>query len=478
MISEKNYGGMEYYEYLPEGFSQNGSYPLLVHLHGAGARGGLAQVKTQGALREIENGRQLPFVVIAPHCGEGKTWFSYAERLAALTDFYRQKPFIDKTRVYLTGYSMGGYGTWSLAQEHPEWFAAIAPVCGGGMVWNAAALKDVPVWTFHGDCDKRVNIGETERMVNALRQAGGEVKFTIYEGGEHNVWTKVYAQKELYEWLLSKKRSAAIEDGRRLHRNCGAGIVLSDDEMLYPRLCAHRGFNTVAPENSMPAWGAAFALGAEEIEFDLRTTKDGVIVSIHDYRLDRVSDGTGNIENYTYEELLKFDFGIRFGEKFKGIRIVKFEDILQKFAARVIMNVHVKIWENPKFDWKIEEIVGLIRQYHCEKHMYFMTNSKDAIRKVKAYAPEIKCCMGAGENGWTIVDDALEVGADKVQLFRPYFNQEMIDKAHAHGLKCNAFWADEPDLARQYFDMGIDCILTNDYLAIKPILEEKKLKPQ
>ena len=95
-----------------------------------------------------------------------------------------------------------------------------------------------------------------------------------------------------------------VDAGRRpwLYRNSGASVVRTDDDMPYPRLCAHRGFNTVAPENSMPAFGAAIALGAEEIEFDLRTTKDGVIVSIHDYLLDRVSDGEGNIANALHYE--------------------------------------------------------------------------------------------------------------------------------------------------------------------------------
>ena len=267
-----------------------------------------------------------------------------------------------------------------------------------------------------------------------------------------------------------------IDDGRRpwLYRNGGASVVRTDDDMPYPRLCAHRGFNTVAPENSMPAFGAAVALGAQEIEFDLRTTKDGVLVSIHDYLLDRVSDGVGNIEWFTFEELQKFDFGIKFGQKFKGLRIIKFEEILQKFAGRAIMNIHVKLWENPKFDWKIKEIADLVRQYDCEKYVYFM-GTIDGIREMKAYAPDLKCCMGAGNDHWGIVDRALAVGAEKVQFYKPDFNQEMIDKAHANGIRCNVFWSDDPEEAAKFLEMGIDCILTNDYLAIKTALTEKGL---
>ncbi|MBR6683820.1 MAG: hypothetical protein IKL38_05705, partial [Firmicutes bacterium] len=139
-----------------------------------------------------------------------------------------------------------------------------------------------------------------------------------------------------------------IEKGRRpwKYRPAGSAIVLPDDRMPYPRICAHRGFNTIAPENSMPAFGAAVAMGAEEIEFDLWVTKDGEIVSCHDKRLDRVSTGTGNIYDYTYEELLAFDFGVKYSEEFKGLKILKFEEILQKFACHTIMNIHIKTVSN------------------------------------------------------------------------------------------------------------------------------------
>ncbi|MBO4262240.1 MAG: hypothetical protein J5903_00455, partial [Clostridia bacterium] len=110
-----------------------------------------------------------------------------------------------------------------------------------------------------------------------------------------------------------------IEEGRRpwLYRNGGASVVLPDEKMPYPRICAHRGFNTVAPESSMAAFGAAVALGAEEIEFGIRATKDGVLVSCHDDTLERVSDGTGKIYEKTYAELQKLDFGEKSGEKFR-----------------------------------------------------------------------------------------------------------------------------------------------------------------
>ena len=273
-----------------------------------------------------------------------------------------------------------------------------------------------------------------------------------------------------------------IEEGRRpwLYRNGGASVVPYDSIMKYPRLCAHRGFSTVAPENSMPAFGAAVALGSEEIEFDLWSTKDRVLVSCHDQTLERVSNGHGKISDYTYEELLKLDFGVKHGGKFKGLRIPTFEEILQKFGGRVIMNIHVKIWDINSTDPMIEEIVALIRKYDCEKHIYFMTTSDAIIKRVMDYAPDLPVCVGWNGNKepLSIVDRAIELGAYKVQLFKPYFNQESVDKAHAHGILCNVFWSDDPEEAKRYLEMGIDTILTNDYLtvynAVKDILEEKK----
>ena len=218
----------------------------------------------------------------------------------------------------------------------------------------------------------------------------------------------------------------------------------------------------------MPAFGAAVALGAMEIEFDLWSTKDGVLVSCHDSTLERVSDGEGKIYEHTYEELTKLDFGAKHGEKFKGLRIPTFEEILQKLAGRVIMNIHVKIWDRNFEDDKMEEIVSLIRKYDCEKHVYFMTTSDRIIKKVMEYAPDIRVCVGwnGNKDPMSIVDRAIELGAHKVQLFKPYFNQESIDRAHSHGILCNVFWADDPDEARRYFEMGIDTVLTNDYLTV------------
>ena len=261
-----------------------------------------------------------------------------------------------------------------------------------------------------------------------------------------------------------------IEQGRRpwKYRPAGSFIVKPDEWMGYPRVCAHRGFNTVAPENSMPAFGAAIAMGAEEIEFDLWPTRDGEIVSCHDRRLDRVSDGEGLIYEHTYEELLQYDFGIKFGEKFKGLRILKFEDILKKFACQTVMNIHIKtVVKGERTDESyLQKIIDLIYRYDAQKHVYFMTGDDLMMEQLKNMAPEICRCMGAGDGKWEIVERAIKYGCCKVQLFKPYFNQEMIDKAHAHGIRCNVFWSDKPEETRKFLEMGIDTVLTNDYSLI------------
>lgn len=261
-----------------------------------------------------------------------------------------------------------------------------------------------------------------------------------------------------------------IEFGRKpwQYRPAGSAIVKDDSLMPYPRVCAHRGFNTIAPENSMPAFGAAIALGAEEIELDLWPTKDGEIVSCHDDNLDRVSDGNGKVYDYTYEELKKFDFGVKYGEKFKGLRIMLFEDILKRFGCHTIMNIHIKPFYGKLYDREImKKIVALIRKYDCSKHVYFMLEQDDDIKMFKKYAPDISVCVGHDCNRpWAIIDRAIALGAEKVQLFKPYFNQEMIDKAHSNGIRCNIYWSDDPKETEQYLGMGIDTILTNEYILI------------
>ena len=264
-----------------------------------------------------------------------------------------------------------------------------------------------------------------------------------------------------------------VKKEERTYKNSGAGFVESDTEMLYPRLCAHRGFSTIAPENSMPAFGAAVAMGAEEIEFDLWPTADGEIVSCHDGTLDRVSTGSGRLSEKTLAELLTYDFGIKYGSRFVGMQIVQFEEILEKLAGRCIMNIHIKSDEEGT-GWKAEtaapyteetlaKIVHLIRRYDCADHVYFMTPNRVILGILQKIAPEMHRVCGFSGDPKYMIPEAVEFGCTGIQLFKPYFDQAMVDEAHEKGLMCTVFWADDPDEAERYLDMGIETILTNDY---------------
>lgn len=265
-----------------------------------------------------------------------------------------------------------------------------------------------------------------------------------------------------------------IEKGRRpwKYRPGGSAIVRHDEIMPYPRVCAHRGFNTIAPENSLAAFGAAVALGADEIEFDLWFTKDGEVVSCHDETLDRVSDGKGKVYDYTLEELKKLDFGYKSGEEFKGTKIATFEEILKKFSCHCVMNIHLKT-EGEKKEY-LEKVVRLIKKYDCEKYVYFMSGEDNVLERLQKEYPEITRCCGGGEKPLEIVERAIKYNCKKLQLVKGYFNKEMIDKAHKNGIICNVFWSDDEKEATKFLEMGIDVILTNDYHRISKIVEKYK----
>lgn len=263
-----------------------------------------------------------------------------------------------------------------------------------------------------------------------------------------------------------------IEIGRRpwQYRPAGQALAPFDDCMPYPRLCAHRGFNTVAPENSMAAFGEAYGLGADEIEFDLWPTADGEIVSLHDSTLERVSDGSGKVFTKTLAELRELDFGIKKGEAFKGMRIVRFEDILRKFACHMVMNVHIKnesdSADEPISPWTeetLKKVADLIEKYDCAKYVYFMNSSVATLQTLRKIAPHIARCAGFCGDAKKQLENAVTCGCKKIQLFKPYFDQSLVDEAHAKGLRCTVFFADDPAEADKYLDMGIDTVLTNDF---------------
>lgn len=185
-------------------------FPLLLFLHGAGERGdNIEAVKVHGPpmLVETEQKETWPFLTVSPQCPEGKYWSP--EQLLQLLDYVVANYPVDPDRVYVTGLSMGGFGTWMLLALDPARFAAAAPICGGGDPGQAENMLDVPIWVYHGASDSVVPVELSEAMVKAIWEKGGKnIKLTEYPGVDHNSWTRTYANPEFYKWLLKQKRGA------------------------------------------------------------------------------------------------------------------------------------------------------------------------------------------------------------------------------------------------------------------------------
>ena len=193
-----------YLLYLPKDYSENNeSYPLVLFLHGAGERGNdLEKVKVHGLPRLINEGKEFPFIVVSPQCPEEVFWST--DVLSALLDEIEANYRVDKNRIYVTGLSMGGNGTWSLALAEPNRFAGIAPVCGWSVPSVACTIKHLPIWVFHGAKDDVVPISASEIMVERLKSCDGNVKFTVYPEANHDSWTETYNNEELYKWFLEQ----------------------------------------------------------------------------------------------------------------------------------------------------------------------------------------------------------------------------------------------------------------------------------
>jgi len=196
---------MKYLLSLPEGYEKQKKWPLVLFLHGAGERGDdLDKVKTHGPPMLVSQGKKFPFILVSPQCRENVWWQSV--ELNALLDSIVNTYNVDEDRVYVTGLSMGGFGSWSLAAYTPNRFAAIAPICGGGEAYKVERFRHVPVWAFHGAKDKGVPVERSQEMVDAMLKLKGDAKLTIYPNAGHNSWTETYNNPEFYKWLLSKTR--------------------------------------------------------------------------------------------------------------------------------------------------------------------------------------------------------------------------------------------------------------------------------
>lgn len=198
---------LQYAVRYPSNYEPGKQYPVLFLFHGAGGRGTDINVLLDNPFFRITNKYEdFPFLTIAPLCS-ANTWFDLFGDVKRLVAEILSQPSADPQRVYAIGASMGGYMTWQLAMSIPDVFAAIAPICGGGMYWNAARLLNVPVWAFHGGKDDTVFPEESEKMVDAVRKAGGHARLTIYPENGHNAWSDTYSNPEVFAWLLQQVNS-------------------------------------------------------------------------------------------------------------------------------------------------------------------------------------------------------------------------------------------------------------------------------
>ncbi len=208
----------------PQGFRRDQKYPLVLFLHGAGERGNDNSVQLVHGMNDFarpENREKYPCFVVAPQCPVKKLWadvdwstdsHKISEKpsetmqlvLGLLDSLEREFP-VDQKRLYVTGLSMGGYGTWDLVQRFPRRFAAAAPICGGGDETIAAGIVKVPIWAFHGDQDTAVKPERSRRMIEAITKAGGKPLYTEYKGVGHNSWEPAYRDPKLMEWLFAQK---------------------------------------------------------------------------------------------------------------------------------------------------------------------------------------------------------------------------------------------------------------------------------
>lgn len=215
----KNADGSEspYVLFVPHGYDGTTPVPVIVFLHGAGeTKGGAKKPVEVGLGRHIKGKREktFPAIVIFPQAESLKTqvvkrWQAGspdAERALKMLELVQKEYKVDDKRIYLTGLSMGGFGTWSLAAAHPDKWAAIAPICGGGDPKSAPKFKDIPCWAFHGDKDAVVPAKLSRDMIDALKAAGGSPKYTEFPGVDHNSWDPAYKQDEFYDWLFAQKK--------------------------------------------------------------------------------------------------------------------------------------------------------------------------------------------------------------------------------------------------------------------------------
>ncbi|MCD8072497.1 MAG: dienelactone hydrolase family protein [Alistipes sp.] len=222
----------EYLLYLPEGYHADTTarWPLVIFLHGAGETGtDIEKIKVHGLPKLVEQGIDFPFVGISPQA----TQYGWQPRtVKGLADEALANYRIDPNRLYLTGLSMGGFGTWATAMEYPGFFAAILPICAGGDTSKAHTLVNTPVWTFHGDADSVVPPERSDAMVEAARRYNPDIIYTVYPGVDHDSWTQTYENPRVWQWLLGQRkfRFQPVEHSKGQLEEYAGVYVLSDPD--------------------------------------------------------------------------------------------------------------------------------------------------------------------------------------------------------------------------------------------------------
>ncbi len=186
---------------------QEQKWPLVLFLHGSGERGDdIEKVKIHGPPKLVAAGKEFPFVLVSPQCESGSRW--NAQELAKLVDHLANTYRIDRQRLYVTGLSMGGSGTWSLVSEYPKLFAAAIPICGRGDLANVPKFAKLPIWIFIGAKDRAETVQNCETMAAELKKVGGDVQLKVYPDLPHDCWTVTYENPEVYDWLLKQRLPA------------------------------------------------------------------------------------------------------------------------------------------------------------------------------------------------------------------------------------------------------------------------------
>lgn len=272
---------------------------------------------------------------------------------------------------------------------------------------------------------------------------------------------------------LSSRR--IVEEHRRpsLYRPAGPGVG-GRHAAPFPRVVAHRGLSGVCPENTLPAFAAALALGADEIEFDLWASRDGELVVCHDDTVDRTSNGCGLIRDLCWGEIRRLDAGAWHHPDWAGVPFCRLEDVLEQFGGRIVMNIHIK--EPGPDGLVIRRTRELAAQVGVQGEIY-IAGDRPVLEQAVKLAPDVaRCCLEGAESGARMLDCAVEFGCTRVQFWNPNFTPDDVARAHKNGIVCNLFFGDRPDTPQEAVrlcGMDIDAVLTNWANTVAPAVRRK-----